>query len=164
MYSRYCGVLLLQMVPSPASKLLYSKRNSTNKFIFTLHEKIFDVWGRFFHISTLLSLILSTSFCPIAFLSPPLSLYPFPWFSGAPHVIQSVDSVCLHASQLLSCDWNIRQGGRGPWDAPALTLPLSAKFYHTRCLAPTHIRYAPQHQCILINDNMITSEWTVYII
>lgn len=67
------------------------------------------------------------------------------WFSGAPHVIQSVDSVCLHASQLLSCDWNIRQGGRDPRDAPGLTPSLSAKFYHTLCLDPTHIRYAPQY-------------------
>lgn len=73
-------------------------------------------------------------------------------------------SVCLHASQLLNCDWNISQGGRGPWDAPRLTPALRAKFYHTRCPRSTRIRYALRHQCILINDNMITSEWAVYII
>lgn len=91
------------MVPSPASKLLYSKQNSTNTFIFTLYEKIFDVWGRFLHISTLLSLILSTSFCPIAFLSPPslsLSISLILWGSSCYPVSWLCMPPCITAPKL----------------------------------------------------------------
>lgn len=124
-------VLLLQITLSLLARVVFTsrlkkQRNYVQKLSLILNVNMYLIYSP--HSSTSLALIFIylcvSAWLHFFFSSPTLSLSIFLWlwrFSGAPHVIQSVDSVCLHASQLLSCDWNIRQGGPGPRDAPGLT-------------------------------------------